>query len=360
MEFNLLIVYDSIPFDMEESGEDILDILLPGLYFFFSYPRRRVLSPHQKKSFLFSVFFCRRSLMFVVVLDIILYIIYLIYMTADEKSVGKSTVINALLGDQFSEVSMRRTTAGINYFRVSQKQKGLATATATSNANANATAGKETTTTSSNNNSSGKNVSTAEATHAEISRDNEMLRSGISNSSGGGGDNEDENNDENDDDDETSSNKNGALLVEKFFDIEVDESICDMRNDTKLVLIDIPGINEADSSKKYKDYVESKWDTFDCVVVVMDAIQGVNTQEQVELLKFVQRNNHHLKRIPTIVLGNKVDDPSDEDTLTLVGETRTKTIEIFGDGCTEKSLQSLLTAANNGNYYAKNKDKDGK
>jgi hypothetical protein len=124
-----------------------------------------------------------------------------------------------------------------------------------------------------------------------------------------------------------------------------------MRNDTKLVLIDIPGINEADSSKKYIDYVSSKWDSFDCVVVVMDAMAGVNTLEQVELLKFVQYNNTNLKRIPTIVLGNKVDEPTDVDTLTLVGETREKTIEIFGQGCTEKSLQSLLDAANNGDFY---------
>jgi hypothetical protein len=33
-------------------------------------------------------------------------------------SVGKSTVLNALLGDKFSEVSLRRTTAGVNFFRI--------------------------------------------------------------------------------------------------------------------------------------------------------------------------------------------------------------------------------------------------
>ena len=33
---------------------------------------------------------------------------------------GKSTVLNALLGDKFSEVNMRRTTAGVNYFRIMQ------------------------------------------------------------------------------------------------------------------------------------------------------------------------------------------------------------------------------------------------
>jgi len=173
--------------------------------------------------------------------------------------------------------------------------------------------------------------SSAEETHAIISKDNGTIRS---------------------DEKESQSQSQSSIVLEKFFDIEVDEAICDMRNDTKLVLIDIPGINEADSSKKYKEYVEQKWDSFDCVCVVMDAMAGVNTLEQVELLKFVHQNNQTLKRIPTIVLGNKVDDPTDEDTLTLVEETREKTIEIFGQGCTEKSLQSLLDAANNGNFYA--------
>ena len=34
-------------------------------------------------------------------------------------SVGKTTLLNALLGDKFSEVSKRRTTSGINHFRIS-------------------------------------------------------------------------------------------------------------------------------------------------------------------------------------------------------------------------------------------------
>jgi GTPase SAR1 family protein len=118
-----------------------------------------------------------------------------------------------------------------------------------------------------------------------------------------------------------------------------------MRDDTRLVLIDIPGINEAGSSSdsnnnnnnnnnnKYKDYVESNWDTFDCVICVLDAIQGVNTQEQIELLKFIKRNNDNLKKIPTIILGNKMDDLNDDDTQNLIEETRLKTIEIFGNDC---------------------------
>mmetsp|Transcript_18099 Transcript_18099/g.20273 ORF Transcript_18099/g.20273 Transcript_18099/m.20273 type:complete len:677 (-) Transcript_18099:143-2173(-) len=264
-------------------------------------------------------------------------------------SVGKSTVINALLGDQFSEVSMRRTTAGFNHFRVSQKSAS-STSTSTSVAETITETGIKTETggegekirdeankgeggkaSTSTSTSTSTKRSSAEETHAIISKDNGTIRS---------------------DEKESQSQSQSSIVLEKFFDIEVDEAICDMRNDTKLVLIDIPGINEADSSKKYKEYVEQKWDSFDCVCVVMDAMAGVNTLEQVELLKFVHQNNQTLKRIPTIVLGNKVDDPTDEDTLTLVEETREKTIEIFGQGCTEKSLQSLLDAANNGNFYA--------
>ena len=181
--------------------------------------------------------------------------------------VGKSTVLNALLGDKFSQVSMKRTTAGINMFRVMPKEATT--------------------------------LSTAEHIHNVISKDNESLRS------------------END-------------VSEKVFDIFVEESICkNMRNDTRLTLVDIPGINEADSSKKYKEYVQDKWNSFDCVVVVMDAIQGVNTQEQVELLEFVKQNNQSLKAIPTIVLCNKMDNPSDPNTITLVEEVRAKAIEIL-------------------------------
>jgi GTPase SAR1 family protein len=39
-------------------------------------------------------------------------------------SAGKTTVLNALLRDKFSEVAMRRTTAGVNFFRVHTTSKG--------------------------------------------------------------------------------------------------------------------------------------------------------------------------------------------------------------------------------------------
>jgi len=197
-------------------------------------------------------------------------------------SVGKTTVLNALLRDKYSEVSMRRTTAGVSHFRLNDHQQS----------NAGAAAVLE-----------------------EITQDNQKLRS--------------------DDSEE---------VEEKFFDLLVSEDfVCTMRDDTTLTLVDIPGINEAGSSDKYKKYVKDKWDTFDCVIVVMDARQGVNTEEQVQLLKMVETNVASIKAVPVIVLCNKVDEPESSEQQVLVKEAREAVEEIFHCSDREESLQKALT-----------------
>jgi GTP-binding protein EngB required for normal cell division len=359
----------------------------------------------------------------------------------NQNSVGKSTVLNALLGDKFSEVSLRRTTAGINFFRIYQNIKDSNKKTSTSTkdtvASINDDNEKTTTTTTTTNtteaeekeqdletkssSSSSSSSSVGEEwsivvdnddyennnktfkssveTHNEIEQDNKLLRDaivavvavavavdvdvdvdvdvcdsspsqscpndGTTTTTGGGndgnGDDGDVKNDTKDEEEEEKEQKQqvgeGGGVSEKVFHVQVDHHPIiggnekgknnnndgGMRDDTRLVLIDIPGINEAGSSSdsnnnnnnnnKYKDYVESNWDTFDCVICVLDAIQGVNTQEQIELLKFIKRNNDNLKKIPTIILGNKMDDLNDDDTQNLIEETRLKTIEIFGNDC---------------------------
>ena len=185
-------------------------------------------------------------------------------------SVGKSTVLNALLQGNYSEVSMRRTTAAINFFRISNannanKRRRIESGTA---------APTEATTTKAS--TGGLELRTPSSTLKEIMEDNEELR---------------------------KSN----TIQEKSFQVQLQQSLCsDMRPDTTLVLADIPGVNEAGSGKMYMDYVAQKWDTFDCVVVVMDAVQGVNTEEQVKLLEFVKDKTEKIRNIPVIVLRNKV------------------------------------------------------
>ena len=158
------------------------------------------------------------------------------------------------------------------------------------------------------------------AIHDEISTDNERLR---------------------------ASNK----VEERFFDVEVSEPLLkEIRSDTKLVLVDIPGINEAGSKSVYKDWVDSKWDTFDAVILVMDATKGVNTEEQVQLLELVQANNKSKKDIPVFILGNKVDDCDNQEQKLLVSEMREKiqqisakhTVEACVNGSFEHLSESLL------------------
>ena len=161
-------------------------------------------------------------------------------------------MLNALFKEKYSQVSMKRTNAGVNYFRV------------LSASDTNGSYSSHDSATSDDNDSSENEWSmldskprSAKSTVQEFSNDNAALR-------------------ESDE------------VKEKFFEIELEENLFEMRKDTRLVVVDIPGVNEAGASRKYKDYVKSKWNTFDCVVVVMDAKQVANTEEQVELLNDVK------------------------------------------------------------------------
>ncbi|KAL7563558.1 hypothetical protein ACA910_002225 [Epithemia clementina (nom. ined.)] len=209
-------------------------------------------------------------------------------------SVGKTMILNALLKDKYSEVSMKRATAGINHFRI----------------NSTTSDGK-----SSDKKASHQQLqelcSSAQATLEETTLDNQTLR-------------------------------NSDHVEQKTFDIELDEPLFEMRRDTKLVLIDVPGINEAGVSKKYRDYVSNHWHTFDCVVVVLDGRQGVNTEEQVDLLDLAKRKCKDVKDVPLIVVLNKMDDPDDEEQRVLVEETTQAIENMFQVSDRVKSLNEIL------------------
>jgi small GTP-binding protein len=214
-------------------------------------------------------------------------------------SVGKTTVLNALLREKFSEVSMRRTTAGINFFRIVSHGSNV-TGTEQQQQQWLALPDEE--------------AQTAESVLREIEASNQVLR---------------------------EANR----VEEKVFTIELDKDLCQMREDTSLVIVDIPGINEANRKTIFKDYAKDKWDTFDCVIVVMDARQGVNTSEQVELLEFVKQNLHERKNLPVIILGNKVDDPDSEELGVLVRELSEEISKVFEVGDMERSLEAVLQAS---------------
>jgi small GTP-binding protein len=220
-------------------------------------------------------------------------------------SVGKTTVLNALFRDKFSEVSMRRTTAGINYFRI--VSQGSNTMKTKQQQQSSAVSDQE--------------PQTAESVLHEIEASNQVLR---------------------------EANR----VEEKGFTIELEKNLCEMREDTSLVIVDIPGINEANRESIFKDYAKHKWDTFDCVVVVMDARQGANTAEQIELLEFVNQNLKEKKNLPVIILGNKVDDPDSEELAVLVHELSEKISKVFEVGERGEALEAVLQASSKSRWFS--------
>lgn len=107
------------------------------------------------------------------------------------------------------------------------------------------------------------------------------------------------------------------------------------------------GINEAGASEKYSDYVSKHWHTFDSVVVILDGRQGVNTEEQVNLLKFVKKHCDTVKKVSVMTIMNKIDDPDDQEQQLLVKEAQAELERIFQKTGTENTLAAIVSKEKN-------------
>eukprot|EP00934_Nitzschia_sp_Nitz4_P001202 Nitzschia sp. Nitz4//scaffold62_size106224//10836//12545//NITZ4_004341-RA/size106224-processed-gene-0.45-mRNA-1//-1//CDS//3329555811//1202//frame0 len=217
-------------------------------------------------------------------------------------SAGKSTLINALLLGKYCEVSIRRTTAGVNLFRLN----GSTSETAVSK-KGNARFERE------------------DHILEQISQDNQELRGRTD-------------------------------VVERTFDIDGVE-LCKCHRNAKVVVVDVPGINEADSSNKYRKYVLENWFDFDLVLLTMDARHGVNSEEQVELLEFVKNNLKTEKNIPVFVLFNKIDELDFKEKKTILDEARSKVSAIFGVPENRNLVEEIATGKMKG--LTELKDRNG-
>ena len=119
------------------------------------------------------------------------------------------------------------------------------------------------------------------------------------------------------------------LDAPKVVDIYLNQFLGEMRPDTRLSLIDIPGVNDVKNKSNYKKWVDENWSTFDCVVVVLDATQGVNTNDPLDLLKLAKMNEQ-IRSVPIIILLNKVDDPENQELKVLCLEIQEAVQDIFG------------------------------
>ena len=129
-------------------------------------------------------------------------------------------------------------------------------------------------------------------------------------------------------------NRKKTRVEEKHFSVEGTEHFVSIHDELspEIILVDVPGLNENSTSQVYKDHVRNKFHTFSAVIIVMDATQGVNTTEQVDLLKFVHRCNQETRNVPIMIMMNKVDpDEKDNDELlTMVEEIKEEARNIFG------------------------------
>lgn len=208
-------------------------------------------------------------------------------------SAGKTTVLDALLQNRYGEVAKKRTTAGAHYFVLNDARGKIPQEI-----------------------QDGKCLpkNSFNTIHEEIKEDNQRRIS------------------------------NGNEISKKVFQVEILEPLVRCRDDVTIVLVDIPGINEAGTDNKYKDFLSLHWTTFDCVIVVMDGKQVVNTDDQVNLLNFVKENNQVKKTIPIIILCNKIDDPLEEEQAELVNEAQLEVQTIFNVEFRDKSFQLLLAS----------------
>jgi hypothetical protein len=99
-----------------------------------------------------------------------------------------------------------------------------------------------------------------------------------------------------------------------------------MHENTTLVFVVIPGLNEADTKRMYLDYVT----------------------EEVQLLKFAKNMMQEKKFVPIIILCNKVDDPDDDSLMELVKDVQMSVEEIFGVKSRTEALDQLLTCFREG------------
>jgi GTPase SAR1 family protein len=85
----------------------------------------------------------------------------------------------------------------------------------------------------------------------------------------------------------------------------------------------------------------------------MDGKQGVNSEEQVNLLNLV-KESMDTKEVPVIILCNKVDDPTTKKQAGLIAEARLKVEEIFsrlsGDGAPQSPWRGSQTSVLFGQY----------
>jgi GTPase SAR1 family protein len=91
-----------------------------------------------------------------------------------------------------------------------------------------------------------------------------------------------------------------------YMDVRSQESMFNSYPDIEFVLTDVPGINTQDPGDIHLQYLNTFWESFDCVVVVLNAQEDVLMQ--LDILHIVKENLEMKRKIQILFVCNKVED----------------------------------------------------
>jgi small GTP-binding protein len=103
----------------------------------------------------------------------------------------------------------------------------------------------------------------------------------------------------------------------------------DLNLQCRVNIYDIPGLNDARTKNLYYDYLRANFAKFNVVILLVDVQSGINTSDEMDILKFVvaETVRHRASRnIRTLVIANKCDDMQWDEkakTTTMEGELET-------------------------------------
>jgi hypothetical protein len=124
----------------------------------------------------------------------------------------------------------------------------------------------------------------------------------------------------------TIDSKLTTTCKELIFDVgKLDINILD---DSYVNIYDIPGLNDAKTKDVFYNYLDENFFKFNMLIFFVDINSGLNTSDEMEMLKFIcektkdQLDNNN-RKISTLVIVNKADDMQlEEGKLVLMGEMK--------------------------------------
>ncbi|KAL3939513.1 MAG: hypothetical protein SGBAC_005780 [Bacillariaceae sp.] len=163
------------------------------------------------------------------------------------RGAGKTTALNAILGNNYSFISHVKPTTGIHSFRVVHRNSALLT-----------------------------KARKAESMCTEIMRDNNksqrLLPLG-----------------------------NRKRVSKKAFDVTSSDFAS--MEEVPFQVVDVPGLDLSNTECPYRNYIDESFHSFDAVILVLDCWTDRKLQHR--MLKYIRRHLSKTKKVPLIIIGNE-------------------------------------------------------